>query len=394
MMVPVEASKKNKALGVTLLVIAIYFITYVNSSYFLLKSGASFIFALAVIFVLMSVAMHAFKSKIIISKFMLFVSFFYLLYVVSMSFHSQNFLGGLKLAFQFLIILCVVIYFSYKGAKGSDVNWSAIFWLVLLTQVFYFLFIPYIGNLGSYKWVFVNPNGFGAFVVPWSLIAVAYNMERKRKFLSLLSFTIGALLILASGSRSSLLGFMIGALILFMPFSILRMRLVKASAFILMLLLPFVIFYFIVIYDLSSYAGDVRELTGKNLESGRGLIWSYIINSLIDNMWLGFGSGTTLSDVSYFNLSAHNLFLQILFQGGIVGLLLCALFFISVFIMVYEIRDVYYFKLALAAFFAMFFVQNFEVMALQNNITIFFVFWALLGIGYGKNSNSKNHNLK
>jgi O-antigen ligase len=65
----------------------------------------------------------------------------------------------------------------------------------------------------------------------------------------------------------------------------------------------------------------VIELTGRRLNSGREHVWSMINYYVSLNPWFGLGAGVQPSDVFESPVrSAHNSFLQVLIQTGIVGL--------------------------------------------------------------------------
>jgi O-antigen ligase len=70
--------------------------------------------------------------------------------------------------------------------------------------------------------------------------------------------------------------------------------------------------------DLNSMIVDI---TGRRLNSGREHVWSMISYYISINPWFGLGSGIQPSDVFESPVrSAHNSFLQVLMQVGIVGL--------------------------------------------------------------------------
>lgn len=313
---------------------------------------------------------------------LLFISVSYVFYGFISSFYFGNIISGVKVSYQFFIVIMAIVYFYSLGSAGREINMRFLYFSIFIFYILAFLYLMASNDFGSFRWLFINPNGFGALLVPFSLLLISYKLERNSKFL-FFYITFCLFLVLSSGARSSILALLIGISLLLIPLSILRSRLFKSGFLIFLIASPFIIIYLTVFLDFSNYASDVRELTGKNLESGRGLIWSFIIKSLNNDYMFGFGVGSSLSDITYMDLSAHNLYLQILFQSGLIGLLLVFFFFLTIYRLIYTISSASLFKLSLALFSSMLFVQNFEVMALQNNVTIFFIVWAVIGISLG-----------
>lgn len=130
----------------------------------------------------------------------------------------------------------------------------------------------------------------------------------------------------------------------------------------------------------------IRQLTGKNFFSGRGVIWNNIFNAIKGNEWVGYGTTTIYSQIMNSNLSAHNQYLQLYMQNGLVGIIMlfCVLFSIWIKLTkrceesVFEYKN----KRISGSMLLSFMIANiFTVSMLQNTFYSSLTAWFIIGIG-------------
>ena len=137
--------------------------------------------------------------------------------------------------------------------------------------------------------------------------------------------------------------------------------------------------------DLSYYNEVVLQYTGKNLLSGRNEIWQFLIPYIQQKPLLGWGGGVNIDDISYFSYSAHNAYIQYIIQVGLLGLSFIFLFFGLIWMYIIDNKNIYS-RYCLGFVFWIFFVQNFEITFLQNNIALSLPILILLSYFLGKDT--------
>lgn len=173
--------------------------------------------------------------------------------------------------------------------------------------------------------MFENTNGYGVAAMCWSAILVKLLVlphARVRLFRLCAWLVLPIALAIVSESRASLAA--VGAMILW---PVLRAGLpgkkLRTLAALLVLALPMIAISLVVSGALTD-AQDLLPVVGEKTPlSGRDVIWFDIISTLDSDGYRGFGLGSLpggLLEGHYEGLSAHNGFLQILYQCGAVGL--------------------------------------------------------------------------
>ncbi|MFD9362086.1 O-antigen ligase family protein [Priestia megaterium] len=125
------------------------------------------------------------------------------------------------------------------------------------------------------------------------------------------------------------------------------------------------------------------KYTGKTLFSGREVVWVNNIELIKENWLLGFSFSSVVQNDAGFLLSAHNLYLEIMSQVGLLGFL----FFLLVLFKIWgralalgESRG----KFLGATLIAILVHQVFEVTWTQNNLAIGIIQWLLIIIGFNR----------
>lgn len=212
---------------------------------------------------------------------------------------------------------------------------------------------------------FSHPNSLGAVML---IISPAYLSlkENYRNLLLLLSFVV----ILMTGSRTSIFSFLIWILILVLPAGrILRKRIllfVTFFSFIFMILLPFV----------TSQIGAF---------SNRGQIWinsrDYISRNPIFGYGVDFYSQQLGRNSNFIStaVTGHNLMIDILIKYGIVGILLLLIFFLIQLTRVYRSK---HFSMIQGSYFFLLFLSGITETHLSFPLMgeIGFFFWIIFPI--------------
>lgn len=301
-----------------------------------------------------------------------------------MSFHGSSLTLGLQRSFQVLSVLGVFYIFYSGGLKGrAPFVFSGVRKLIMIAFIIHFLLSLAgikVAAFSQYSGLLLNPNVFGMWVAIISLLGLGI---KNNKYKILAVFALSLYLVYISGSRTSLLALIVGVFILFSPNNIVKSDFYKYGLAFGLFLISFMAVYFTMYFDLSTYNQVVVENTGKNLQSGRHLIWPAIIDAVSNKPWLGFGSGTNLSDIFDRTYSAHNAYLQTLMQNGFIGLFLMVLVLFKIYLIIYKIKSSVYFKVSLAMFSALIMINNFEIAMFQNNLALSYPVWAVIGLSLG-----------
>ena len=229
------------------------------------------------------------------------------------------------------------------------------------------------------KLFFTNSNSYG--VVGFCLVALNVKLFNYLKWKGWASFLFcvfpGILLIFFSYSRASMAAFSV------MLYWIIISRLFKSLSFrvvfsLPVFLVPLVILYFAVnglCVDISDFLPVVGD---KSPFSGRDLIWQEIASVVSDHFWTGFGMGSLPGGIlegDYEGLSAHNGFMQIFYQMGLIGVFLLMLLCITVF---YTASHKLNEQVSAAVLLGAFVHELFEVALIQNYFGVGFFIWLLV----------------
>ncbi|MBR1495692.1 MAG: O-antigen ligase family protein [Acidaminococcaceae bacterium] len=227
----------------------------------------------------------------------------------------------------------------------------------------------------------------------------SYTEVRSVKFKMLNSISLGrdvmllvltALICYKSSARTALF-VLLGSLLVFIllyfftksQFKIWRMR----SFFWITIGILFFLMYLLMNFQSFLWYNDINQYSlqyfGKNLDSSRGLIWSYSYDSL--SLWqvlIGAGTGMLPNiEGRYVGSSFHNSYFQLFMQNGLLGLS-CLIFVLwtmwkSVTAGVFDTVQ----KYVIAIFIGVIIYNCFEVTLLQNKTFLGVIQWFALSIG-------------
>lgn len=349
------------------LILGFFFIlTLSDSRYYALSFAADvkniYIVLLAVFFIL---DYKRIKHKI---SFVLYIVPFILIAIFCIQYSPQVNIAIQKTLSYFLLFLILPNYISLIIEKHGIVFFRNIIWFVVTLLCYGLLlnfFDPYITNLvGRYRGILGNPNGLGIYLVLFTILFYVINTlyentfsKQERIFIYIVCF----LNLYMCGSRSSLI-----ATLLFLLLS----NFYSIDRF-----LGFVIFAVL----LFSYQFISANIDGiiialgleqyfrlESLEQGSGRLvaWEFAWNNIQKNFFIGKGFNYTeyLFKLNYLYLSklnhqgaAHNAYLTIWLDTGLVGLLAFMSGFIGLFFKISKVSP-----LVFPLLYAVFFSNQFE----------------------------------
>lgn len=128
---------------------------------------------------------------------------------------------------------------------------------------------------------------------------------------------------------------------------------------------------------------EVGEITGKNLEGSRQILWQHTIKKILEKPVLGWGASVIPTDVTSVSGSSHNHYLQTALQTGILGLssLVAILWYLWSLLCRFGDSSIS----AVSATFLLSFAlqQMFTVTLFQNNFPFAIIAWVVIATGVG-----------
>ena len=99
---------------------------------------------------------------------------------------------------------------------------------------------------------------------------------------------------------------------------------------------------------------------------------------------MGYGTGTTLSSLNGITLSAHNLYIQIMIQNGLIGIFLFLSIIIAIWNILYYGKEDRIVKLCSSFLLGTLAINMFEVTFLQNNLSVMIMQWFFISVGVSR----------
>lgn len=293
--------------------------------------------------------------------------------------------------FVTLQIPCMLVFFL--GA--SSVVWTETRFRLLQEMAGIVMLLALAGWIMSeqatnYAFVFKNPNTLGGYAFCasfflWTMPTGKLSWGTSLQFLGLLT---GLMVMLASGERASCLSFlaMFGTYFLWPRLAHSQRRHQSYFFAILGMLVGFLFLYTNWTEDPAFQRIDqiVDAYTGKSLFSGRHNIWPLLLELWRGSPWLGLGAGFMPQKVLAHEISAHNLFLQIALQVGLLGLAAFLFFLLGIWQAFWRARHDRLARASGAYFVGLLTYCVFEVTLTQNNLSQALFQWLILGVGISR----------
>lgn len=298
-----------------------------------------------------------------------------------------------------LIYLALIFFLMYFASafKLDRPFLSKLSLILFLAATIHLLLFPTLGFPKYYSSLFAQKNMFAInmLVVFFSAyLTLKMSDERNVKALSLGTMTICFVLILCSRSRGVLLDLLVFLFLRATWQWISANRVIYWTVFCgtiaaVVILIPayVALSYTTVGIQLNAI---VHEYTGVQLFSGRNIIWPAYLYFITLKPLLGYGFGNQIANMmvmfglpsDVLGLSAHNLYLMVASQTGLLGLAALILFFGTVWATLYRNRSTLIGSIACAVFLTGLVNEMFEVTLTQTNLDVMVFFWFLVALGF------------
>lgn len=124
-----------------------------------------------------------------------------------------------------------------------------------------------------------------------------------------------------------------------------------------------------------------RSLFNKNLFSGRTEIWISVMQEVVHKPFFGYGIGVKASHITDFPLTSHNMYLQILMEFGLIGVLLFVFLLIAIWKLLIKRLDHFVGRWSSCFMLSILVYLSFELTLFQNNYSIALFQWLIMTVG-------------
>lgn len=322
------------------------------------------------------------KTTYTVSLNKIYLTFILLSSAYLVSFVTQQQLSALhtfRLMFFFLFILgsvCLKWNKNYLIISGSILSMATLFFL------FHWVYsgIP----LGGFKSVFRNENYLGVLLfclLYFNIFSIKYHDGMMRLYFTFIMLS-NFLLIFSTGSRSVMLAIMVilASWVVLKSFNHLYAKLFHV------IMIGNLLFVGIYVGIKNTFIGNFlnnlsMSIFNKNLFSGRNEIWETVFQAILKQPFFGYGVGIRAPDVAATESTAHNMYLQVLLEVGLIGLLLFILFLFSIWHVLNKRLNHFAAKWSACFMLGILVYNNFELTLMLNNYSIAAFQWLIMTIG-------------
>lgn len=309
--------------------------------------------------------------------FLLVLLFFQLLYIFNIQ-SSFNIDTLFIIIHHLIFFMLLYITTNIKWEKENIIIFN------ILVLIIYLFLIHYI----FIRQEIINTNTIGGYAYLLSffplLYVIGYSRKLKLRIILFILIASGSI-IFFSGTRSIFFAAFF-SLLTFILWKLISSR--KILFYMYFFVIIFMVFVTTFLYpkikmldNFEKYNYLSIKYTGKTLLSGRHTLWESLINIIEKQPLLGYGSGVLPNDFIKTDLTSHNLYLQILLQVGLIGVLL-------LFLILFLIWKIFFLQannskvmLVGCYFVGIITYQIFEVTLTQNNFGLGIIQWLIIGIG-------------
>jgi len=267
----------------------------------------------------------------------------FILFILLSSVRSSDPVHSIKMGLQIFItsLIAIHIYCKYDFDNFICIITIAIGWLALISFLSAFV-IPdkaiYFGDLheGAWRGIYFHSSGLAKEMAMGSLLFLyCAKMKLIDRKLSVLGFMVCFFLLFKSQNLTALISISTIGVIYVFFLSLQRFPyLMKIFIFITFLALMGLLS----VYVKNNYE-EVTYMIGKDpTMTNRTFVWAYALVGAMDKLWLGYGFNSfwlNKSEIAFFlnweSSHAHNAFLDILLDVGIIGLVLFSIAVYKVF---------------------------------------------------------------
>ncbi|WP_239769829.1 O-antigen ligase family protein [Mammaliicoccus sp. P-M57] len=291
---------------------------------------------------------------------------------------------------------CMGIFFYFSSLEWSNEKIKSAWIASFIFALIHFIIWLGQGLPSQFKSFYPNSNLVGAymFVVIFFFI-LRFKITKTSKLLKC-TIIIPLLLLWASDTRSILLSLLISFMVyVIYPF----LRKSKFIGTILFLIFTIIMLSIVFVYPalprwkyFDVLENWMLENMGKSLMSGRSEIWTNITYFIYQKPFFGYGPDKVASDFIGMKASTHNLYLNIVLQVGIIGLIIFFLILYTIFIKSY-VQNTQYSRIAISFFIGILIHQLFEITLIQNQLSVGIFQWIIIALCLSKIKKSERlHN--
>jgi O-antigen ligase len=316
----------------------------------------------------------------------------YVFSILFISIYLISILNSLNMTSIIMSIQVSMVIFFFWGVVFFPFrlfNFKIGYYIIIIFICFHFCWLILKGFEIPFSGVMNNPNPFGAFISMILGIFMIFknNYEKANKYIYLIALIMGLILIYSSNSRTVWLLILTFVITYFIWPIVIKLKILFNFYFIFITFLLFLVtvWYPKLLYTSLGYKlQDLSRLyTGKNFFSGRQVLWADILNKIGENPIWGYGPATRPSNLNIIDtgLSAHNYYLQMTLQVGILGTIIFLLLLFSIWNYLYIAKYNNTIRIVASLIISMFIYQLFEVAFTQNILAVAMLQWFIIGIG-------------
>lgn len=275
-----------------------------------------------------------FASKMRLDKTIVFPILYYFIIIFVTIINNGPYFN---LVYELLTLMSWIILFKYHmkyNVENFMDSLEFVFFTFITINFITVILFPggfYINSSGYSNNYFLGyDNNFITYILPGLAVTIANSFRKKQKIdtKSIVLLIISLLTIYKVWSATSV--FIITLLVIMMILCK-NNKILKKIKLNKMIIFSIIIFFAIVIFRLQNvFSFLIEDILKKDLTfTGRTQIWNCYIELIIERPFLGYGFMDFKENIALTGAGhAHNLILNILFQGGITALLFFSLFLI------------------------------------------------------------------
>ncbi|EGA90836.1 hypothetical protein GPDM_03040 [Planococcus donghaensis MPA1U2] len=281
----------------------------------------------------------------------------------------------LKLEYIAYFLLIVALFIAIISFKNRIVDKRM--WIVFTFIYANIFFLPTLLSIN--KLIAANSNGIIAFLL---LFFYLINLHEKNIILKVMNLYTTVLLVVTlftATSRTAMMAFIIVIIVFFTIKYISRFTFQLMAALIFLSPVVTGIYVYLKHTSIGENLNDLSiQVTGKNFFSGRDRIWNEAVEAVLQNnaFWTGLGINNEFQDLGGY---LHNLYVQVFYQAGFIGLILVAALLLSIAWATGKanIMDTEY-RILIGYFTAILFLQVFEGHLIYKFEIISLLMWIIL----------------
>ncbi|WP_282020639.1 O-antigen ligase family protein [Planomicrobium okeanokoites] len=281
----------------------------------------------------------------------------------------------LKLEYITYFLTIVLLFTAIVFFKNRIVDKRM--WIIFVFIYANVFFLPTLLSIN--KLIAANSNGIIAFLL---LFFCLINLKEKNVILKSLNIYTAFLLVITlftATSRTAMMAFII-IILFFFAIKYLHRYTFYIISF-LILLSPIVtgLYVYLKHTAIGQSLNDLSiHITGKNFFSGRDTIWSEALNAVIKSGEIWTGLGTNVEFQKYGGY-LHNLYVQVFYQSGLIGLVLFGVLLLSIAIAIGRAKVIDTdFRILIGYFTAILFLQVFEGHLIYKFEIISVISWVII----------------